>query len=326
MGKIKLKRQGWKLDRMVCEACPADVDQKALKNYLEKAGDRIGIDPEICPEEALNKMELVADGKLKNAAVLMFCRDKESFDLNGEIKCGRIGGAKLTGPMIDLQTFSGPLYQGVDKTMDFVKENIKEVLKPVPGKSRRVKGAEYPLEAVREAVVNAVAHKDYLSHSGVQVRIFDDRLEVVSPGSLPEGWTVDRLRRKHKPELRNPLLSELLSNIGYMEGEGNGTLKMINSCKKEGLPEPEFENSEDSFTVRFRKHKLTQEEMKKIGLKIGHRRILDYLKKHRKVTAKDYTQVNSVSLDKAHSDLAHLVEKGVIKRVDTKNYSYYIME
>src|SRR3989339_2231053 len=101
------------------------------------------------------------------------------------------------------------------------------------------------------ACQNAIAHRDYHSSSKVQIRIFDDRIEFWNPGRLPEGWTVETLKRKHESKPFNPLIARAFFWIKYIEEVGTGTNKIIDWCKGWGLPEPDFEYVGTSVVVTF---------------------------------------------------------------------------
>jgi predicted HTH transcriptional regulator len=109
-----------------------------------------------------------------------------------------------------------------------------------------------PPEVVREAIVNAVAHRDYISNGSVQVMLFADRLEVWNPGTLPPSLTLEQLRHPHGSVPGNPLLAESLYLTKYIERMGTGTGDMIDRCRAFGLPEPEFAIT-DGFVITLRR-------------------------------------------------------------------------
>lgn len=111
---------------------------------------------------------------------------------------------------------------------------------------------EIPMEVVREAIVNAVAHRDYTSNGSVQVMLFSDRLEVRNPGRLPAPLTIDKLREPHESIPGNPLLAESLYLAEYIERMGTGTLDMIRRCSEASLPEPEFSDTGEFVTTVWR--------------------------------------------------------------------------
>ncbi len=141
---------------------------------------------------------------------------------------------------------------------------------------------EYPIEAIREAITNAICHRDYKIASNVQVRIFDDRLEVWGCGPLPEPLTVEDLKKEHRSILRNPLIGRCFFLAKFIEEWGTGTNKIIEKCLEHGLqeslapfqtlieqsslslPEPLFEETSGSLVVTFRKYEISDEIIKKL--------------------------------------------------------------
>ena len=111
---------------------------------------------------------------------------------------------------------------------------------------------ELPAQAVREAIVNAVVHRDYTSTGSVQVMLFKDRLEVWNPGRLPQGMTIDKLSSVHASRPVNPVLANPVYLTGYIEQMGTGTTDIIERCEKAGLRTPEFYQDEDFRTILWR--------------------------------------------------------------------------
>ena len=117
---------------------------------------------------------------------------------------------------------------------------------------------EIPRPVILEAIVNAVAHRDYKSNGFVQVIVFADHMEVWNPGELPPGLTPERLREPHGPMPRNPLIAEPLYRVKYVEKAGTGTTDMIADCRKAELPEPDFEQRGPYFVVTVWRDWLTE--------------------------------------------------------------------
>jgi ATP-dependent DNA helicase RecG len=132
----------------------------------------------------------------------------------------------------------GDIIVQVEEAVAFVKRHISMAAEIAD--LERKERWEYPLDAVREAVVNAVCHRDYASTGNVQVRVFDHGLEVWNPGSLPPGLSVADLRESHESKPRNKLIARVFFLVRYIEQFGTGTRRMIDDCLTAGLPEPEF--------------------------------------------------------------------------------------
>jgi predicted HTH transcriptional regulator len=156
-------------------------------------------------------------------------------------------GTVVQKPIPSYQIYKGTVFELVDQAVDFVMSKINRYVGTrVNGPQAPVK-YELPREAVMEAIVNAVAHRDYASNASVQVMLFTDRLEVWNPGQLPPTLTLEDLRGPHASIPRNPLIAEPMYLAHYAEKAGSGILDMISLLRKEGLPEPQFRQSGGQF-------------------------------------------------------------------------------
>jgi len=268
-------------------------------------------------------LKLLKDSKLTNAALLLF--SKEPKFLQSEIKCIRFGGNEPVKPYIDFQNLEGNIFNLIDEAMDFVLRNIRKAVRLVPGQIQREERYEYPQGAVREAIVNAVAHRNYFSPSKVQVRIFDDYIEIWNPGRLPEGWTVKKLKEKHESIPKNPLLFKQLFWVKYVEDVGGGTLDMIEECKDWGIPEPEFEDTGTSLVVTIRKTALTDEFLTELGLNDRQKKAVAYMKEHKTITNKKYCELCGVVKDTTNRDINDLQDKKLIEKRGSGPKIHYVL-
>ena len=302
-------------DERVCGGANVeDVEETKVRWFLKEARRERGVNlSEDAPiEAALMKLKLLRNGELTNAALLLFF--KEPMFLQSEVKCIRFSGNEPIKPYIDFQTIEGTVFDLIDKTEDFVLRNIRKSIRLVSGKVQREERYECPPDAIREAVVNAVVHRDYESPSKVQVRIFDDRIEVWSPGTLPDEITIEDLRREHISVPRNPLLFKQLFWVKYVEDVGGGTLDMISQCREWGIPEPLFEHVAGAFVVTFRLPPAV-EDLERLGLNERQIRAITYIVKKGSISNKEYTSLNDISRKMATIDLTQLVTKGLVMRV-----------
>ncbi|OYT54015.1 MAG: hypothetical protein B6U72_03865 [Candidatus Altiarchaeales archaeon ex4484_2] len=266
-------------DSQICEeATLEDIDEEKVRWFLKEARKQRGLKilEEAHLEEVLMKLKLLRNGKLTNAAVLLF--SKEPMFLQSEVKCIRFSGNKPVKPYIDFQTLEGNVFDLIDNARDFVLRNIRKAIWLVPEKVQREERYEYPPDAIREAIVNAVVHRDYGSPSKVQVRIFDNRIEIWSPGTLPKEISIEDLKKEHSSIPRNPLLFKQLFWVKYVEDVGSGTLDMMDQCKEWNIPEPEFEHITGSFAVIFKLPPVL-EDLHRLGL---NERQKDYAKDYAK--------------------------------------------
>lgn len=277
------------------------VRQRGLKLYEDSPVEKI-----------LSSLKLAKGKKLTNTALLLF--SKEPWFLQSEIKCIRFSGDEPIKPYIDFESIEGSVFDLVEEGINFVMKNIKKAIWVASGKIQREEKYEYPLESIREAIVNAVAHRNYETTSKVQIRIFDSRIEIWSPGLLPEGIKIEDLKREHRSIPRNPLLFRQLFWVKYVEDVGGGTLDMIEQCKEWGIPGPEFKFITGAFVVFFRQPPAL-EDLEKLGLNKRQVRAMDYVVKKGAVSNKEYISLNDVSRKTATIDLTQLVTKGLLLKV-----------
>ncbi len=170
---------------------------------------------------------------------------------------------------------------------------------------------------IREAIVNAVAHRDYTSAGAVQVSVFADRVEVWNPGTLPSSLTTESLRHPHGSIPRNHRICEVLFLARYIEKYGTGTLMMIRESLAHNLPEPDFSQRGGEFTVALWRDWLTDEVIAKLDLNDRQLQAIRYLKTHRMITNSIYQVEFEASKRTASRDLDEMITKGIIKKVGT---------
>jgi ATP-dependent DNA helicase RecG len=203
-------------------------------------------------EELLVHLNLLNDGKPTNAAMLLFGKSPQRSLLSSEVRCAHFHGTEVAKPIPSYQVYKGTAFQLVDQAVDFV---LSKIALSVGTRAESVQAPvayEIPKEVVTEAIVNAVAHRDYTSNASVQVMLFSDRLEVWNPGRLPHPLTLEQLRDTHPSVPNNRLLARSLYLTRYIEEMGTGTLDMIRRCRDAGLPEPEFTDSSGFKTTIWR--------------------------------------------------------------------------
>lgn len=179
---------------------------------------------------------------------------------------------------------------------------------------------DYPIEALREAVINALIHRDYFQTGAeIQIRVYDDRVIITNPGSLPDGITVEELKREHHRSLpRNALLAQVFYYADLLEKWGTGTSRMISLCRKHGIPEPDFSAHSDGFSVTFTKDFYTEERLLALGLSERQINAVRYAKEHGSITNKTYRELTDVTDRTALRDLKALINKNVFKKLDKK--------
>ena len=203
-------------------------------------------------EELLVHLNLLNDGRPTNAAVLLFGKSPQRFLISSEIRCAHFHGTEVAKPIPSYQVYKGTAFQLVDQAVDFVLSKIALWVGTRAESVQAPVAYEIPKEVITEAIVNAVAHRDYTSNASIQVMLFSDRLEIWNPGRLPPPLTLAQLRGPHQSVPNNPLLAEPLYLAQYIERMGTGTLDMIRRCGDAGLSEPEFTDSSGFKTTIWR--------------------------------------------------------------------------
>ena len=240
-------------DAAACkDATLADLDEARLAGFVRQARNARGfpLAAEVEPTELLTHLNLLHKGLPTNAAVLLFGRQPQRFLITSEVKCAHFHGVEVAKPIPSYQVYKGTVFDLVDQAVDFVLSKINLWVGTREAGSQVPVEYEIPREVVTEAIVNAVAHRDYTSNGSVQVMLFADRLEIWNPGALPPSLTLETLRQPHGSMPANPLLAEPMYLTRYIERMGTGIRDMIQKCREAGLPEPEFTVS-DGFTVRI---------------------------------------------------------------------------
>jgi ATP-dependent DNA helicase RecG len=303
-------------DERVCEdASFDDIDEDKIRLFLRRAKyeRRLELDPRTPCREALEHLELLSGGKPTNAAILLFGKNPQRFFLQAETRCARFKGTKPLD-FIDLKVFGGTIVDQREDAVEFVQEHIERHAKIVG--LERHEMWEYPLDAIREAITNAICHRDYEISANVQVRIFDDRLEIWGCGPLPEPLKVEDLKQRHRSILRNPVIGKCFFWIKYIEQWGTGTNRIIDACLKHGLPEPVFEELSGSLVVTLRKL-ITEDLLKEKGLNERQIKAVSYIREKGSITNKDYQVLCGVSRITATRDLKQLEGAGIVNRTGT---------
>lgn len=235
-------------------ATMADLDEEKIHTFLSRARRARGfpLPEESTAMDVLTHLNLLDKERPSNAAVLLFGRQPQRFLISSEIKCAHFHGVEVTKPIPFYRIYKGTVFDLVDQAVDFVLSKINLAVGTRAQSVQAPVAYEMPPEVIREAIVNAVAHRDYTSNGSVQVMLFADRLEVWNPGTLSPPLTIAKLRQPHGSVPWNPLLAEPLYLTRYIERMGTGTGDMIKRCRDVGLDEPEFALT-DGFVVTIRR-------------------------------------------------------------------------
>jgi ATP-dependent DNA helicase RecG len=228
-----------------------DLDEEEIQKTV-----RLGIECGRLPETTgndiptiLEKLDVLDDGVLKNAAAVLFAKKKLTHYPQNLLRLARFKGTDKT-VFIDSQRVYGNLFRLLDAAMAFLFKHLS--LSGTTETLERKEALEIPYKAIREAVINSLCHRSYRDSGGsVAIAIYDDRVEIDNPGSFPSGWDMARIKSEHGSRPRNPLIADTLYVRKLLESWGRGISLMIEECKKADLQEPEFQITTDEVKVIF---------------------------------------------------------------------------
>jgi ATP-dependent DNA helicase RecG len=260
---------------------------------------------------------------------MLFGKHPQRWLPNAIVFAVRFSGLTFADHFIK-QEIDGTLPAQLQRAEQFVRDQLKSVVRLV-GLSRQ-ESLEYPLEAVRELLVNAVAHRDYNSQGdSVHLHVFGNRLELHSPGKLPGPVTLDNLLEARFS--RNPVLVQVLSDMGFIERMGYGLDRVVSVMKTNGLPRPKFEETAGSFRVTLigesRLPDFVFPDMSRyrmLDLNDRQESALQHLGAYGRITNSAYQDLcPGVSTETLRRDLVDMVRKGVVIKVGDRKSTYYIL-
>ncbi|MAF99316.1 MAG: transcriptional regulator [Nanoarchaeota archaeon] len=310
-----------------------DFNQQAFEKFLKLAN----ISPVADKEKLLQNQALMKDGLIRNVGILLFCKEIAKFFPNASIMCVLFRGTDKA-KILDSREFREDLYSNYDNAFEYLnaKLNTEYIIKGGP----REEKLELPEDALREAILNAIAHRDYFSPSNIQINIFKDRVEVVSPGGLVSGMAYSDLGKISMP--RNILLFGLMQRMDLIEKAGTGIIRMKKAMETYLLPEPKIDVNKNWFSITFQRPDLQemtiQERLEgglKSGLKGGLKRwseknlserqlkILEILTENPKISKNKLAQELSINPSAVQKHLETLKKLGLIKREGSVRGGYW---
>lgn len=242
-----------------------DLDQDEIRTFVKRGVEAGRISDQALDEnvgEILSGLGLLINGKVKNAAMVLFAKKVTPLYPQCMIKLARFRGLSELEDFIDNQQFYGSAFKIMDEANAFMRKHLTIASFFQPDSFIRIDKPTLPVLAVREALINAISHKDYTQRSAaITLAIFDDRLEIWNNGNLPRELTIEALKKKHKSYPRNKLIAKAFYMRGLIETWGTGTTKMIERCHEHGIPDPIFEEYSGGVSVQF----MFAEPIQRIG-------------------------------------------------------------
>jgi len=266
------------------------------------------------------------------AALLLFGRHPQQWLPNSTLLAVRFPGVSFSDEFIK-QEISGTLPEQLRQADGFLRTNLRSVVR-LTGLAHE-EMPEYPFEAVRELLVNAVAHRDYnVQGDNIHLHIFSDRLEVHSPGGLPGPVTLENLLEARFS--RNAIITQVLSDLGFVERLGYGLDRVVAVLRQNGMRPPRFEEAAGTFRVTLFNDlgfdiqgglALDLSLYRDMELNPRQKLVLQYLARQRRITSRDFQELcPDVHAETLRRDLADLVSKGAMIKVGDKKATYYILK
>ncbi|MBI1918664.1 MAG: putative DNA binding domain-containing protein [Planctomycetes bacterium] len=301
--------QGWTAADLDITELTRTIDEAIRRGRLTDPGTRD-------PVELLRGFGLLKGEQLLRAAVVLF---GQRARLEAELPQCLLRVAKFKGTdkteFLDNRQFHGNTFELLLKAEQFLRENLPIAGRVVPGLFERIDEPIYPPVALREALANAICHRDYSSGGGsVAVAIYQDRLEITSTGALRFDLTPEKLFLPHESQPWNPLLARVFHRRGIIETWGRGTLKMAELTQQAGLPRPEIEEGPNFVLVRFRPSRYIPPRQVKQDVTDRQQRILQLLAERPGIGRKEIQSVLKLDVNALKSDLQRLRGLGLIRQ------------
>ncbi len=309
-------------DNQICKSATIDdIDNAAIKQFLAAAKEenRIKIS-DSNKVLVLKRLKVMSGNNLTNAGVLLFGKKPREFFGNALVKCGRFKG-ELKEEFFDMKDIEGTLFDCIEKSINFLKNNLRLTAK-IEGLYRKEKW-EIPIEALREAIINALIHRDYTSQGFTYIKLYDNEIVIANPGKLPDTLKIDDLYQEHESIQRNPLLAEAVYYTGMIDAWGRGIRNIVEILHAEKLPKPTFEESGGHFRIIFKRPEITTELSGTLSGTLNQ--VLVSVKENPGIQANQISNIIKRPIDTVKKQIKQLVDKELIVRKGSKKTGgYYI--
>jgi ATP-dependent DNA helicase RecG len=325
LANFLLLKYGKTWDSLDSEADANDIDMDAINLFKNLAKERVSsISDDDSIEKILYNLRLLTkDKKITRAGILLFGRNPQEFYISAKTRVGRFKDSNILDTVIS----EGNIFNQVEKAVEAIKKHLN-VRFEINKELARQDIWDYPLDAIREALINAVIHKDYSSAAEIQVKIYDDSIWFWNPGRLPEQLDIEDLKKEHSSYPKNPLIANAFYLVGLIEHWGSGTKRIVDLCKGQNLREPEFKEEQGGIGVWLYKNIdiYGEENLKILGLSGRQIKALSYVKENGKITNSEYMNLAKVSKQTATRDLSDLVKLEVLEKkgITGKGTEYFL--
>ncbi len=318
LDKFLLSRQGKKWDGVpVPYFSSDDLDPFAFKLFRQKAEKKKRIDGELLKESdtvLVDKLHLKEGDYFKRATTLLFAKEPQKYVTGSSIK---IGYFKSNSDLVYQDSVEGNLFEQVDKAMELIFTKYLKALISYEG-IQRVESFPISELAFREALINAVVHKDYGSGHTIQISVYDDKLLMWNAGDLPSHWTVETLLQKHASEPHNPAIAYPFFLAGYIESWGRGIEKIIDESKKFNGITPQF-RWQNGLWVEFyfnnTPKKIENTETRVKTREKTREKILEHIRVNPNITNQELADTLELTVKGIEWQIKKLKEDGKLERI-----------
>jgi len=260
---------------------------------------------------------------LKNVALFFFAREPQGFFSNLEIRIVKYASSEpeLGAIKFDKRIY-GTLPELINQAFHLTAENVEKTLTLIGPERKEV--IEYPADALREMITNAIGHRDYFQAKDVLIEIFEDRLQITNPGGLMAGQNIKNFDRT--PQHRNPITYRLLRDFGLGEGLGLGVRLIRRKCREARLPDPEFYEIGNAFQAVLYSRSSAKKKYLPEFVSQRQKQLLVYLQRNKTIKASQYAKLVGISKPTAVSDLNELIKQGKIRKIGKFRGAYYELE
>jgi ATP-dependent DNA helicase RecG len=325
IAECHIKSTGGSMDAIIIPGVTKeDIDMEAVRDYMKRstAKGRRTFTMEEDSWDVLTKLELVkSETEITLAAYLLFAKDPQLKFSQAIIHAGAF---KANGAVIiDSRDMQGRIQDQIDETVSFIQKNIHCALIVPTGRIDHVPVWDYPIEAVRETVTNAVCHRDYGSPHDIQIKILDNDLVISSPGELPFDMSLETLMDpNHSSNPRNKLIAKVFFDMGIIEHYGMGITKIKEECEKNSNQCPKWDSSHDRFTTVYKRRGKEDEQGNKKSVKMLsplQRQILLFLRQHPSATIKQIARaLKNTTENIVKHNITCLKSMGILKHTGPK--------
>ena len=334
LDRFMLRKQGKTWDGVPIPYLKAeDLDNATFdlfRKYAKRSGRMEEADLTDDNYGLLEKLRLYEGSYLKRAAALLFHSDPEKYVTGAFVK---VGFFREGMDLVYQDEVHGNLFQQIVKLMDLLCTKYMKAIITYEG-IQRIETLPMPREALREALLNACINKDYAEPSPIQIRVYENKLEIINGGVLPEGWTVETLLSSHRSMPYNPDIANTFFRAGEIEACGRGIERIITACKNEGFSTPEFRYDASGIwttfnfeyperaTTRNNDPETTRKRPRNDQQKQEHV-ILELIKENPYIQRKELVRYLGIHESSVKRRLDSLQEKGIIKHVGPNKGGYW---